>query len=84
MRGGGRPRTTGKRLDFPEPLASDFLDFRAANYSAPEMNVIREALREHIDRRLEEPDMRKRFEEARRKRRGTPNGDNIRVLPPPK
>jgi hypothetical protein len=77
----GGPRTTGKRLAFPDPLASDFLDFRGANYNAAEMEVIREALREHIDRRLDaEPELRKRFEAARRKRLGS-NGDNIRVLP---
>lgn len=77
----GRPRTTGKRLGFPEPLASDFLDFRSANYNAAEMEVIREALREHIDRRLDaEPELRKRFDAARRKRLGL-NGDKIRVLP---
>jgi hypothetical protein len=77
----GRPRTTGKRLAFPEPLASDFLDFRAANYNAAEMEVLREALRDHIDRRLDdEPELRKRFEAARRKRLGS-SGDNIRVLP---
>jgi len=79
----GRPRTTGKRLAFGEPLASDFLDFRNANYNAAEMEVIREALREHIDRRLQEPEMRKRFDEARRKRLGL-NGDKIRLLPTPK
>jgi hypothetical protein len=44
------------------------------------MEVIREALGEHIDRRLDaEPELRKRFEAARHKRRGS-NGDNIRVL----
>jgi DNA-directed RNA polymerase sigma subunit (sigma70/sigma32) len=79
----GRKVTTGSRLGLDEPLASDFLDFRAANYSAPEMEVIREALREHIDHRLQEPEMRKRFDEVRRKRLGT-NGDKIRLLPTPK
>ena len=79
----GRPRTTGKRLAFDEPLASDFLDFRAANYNAPEMEMIREALREHIDRRLEEPEIPKQFDDARRKRLGL-NGDKIRLLPIPK
>lgn len=78
-----RPRTTGSRLAFDEPLAGDFLDFRAANYRASEMEVIREALREHIDRRLREPDMKKRFDEARRRRLGS-IGDNIRLLPTPK
>ena len=81
MRGGGRPRTTGKRLNLPEPLQSDFLDFRAANYDPPEMNVVREALRELIDRRLQEPDMRERFEACRRKRLGIGAGDNVHVLP---
>lgn len=81
-RGGGRPVTTGKRLGLPEPLASDLLDFRAANYSAPEINVVAEALREHIDRRLEEPEIKKRFEDARRKRLGAISGDNVRVLTP--
>jgi hypothetical protein len=76
----GRPRTTGKRLGFDEPLASDLLDFRSANYNAAEMEVIREALREHIDRRLQEPEMKKRFDDARRKRLGI-NGDKIRLLP---
>jgi|HubBroStandDraft_2_1064218.scaffolds.fasta_scaffold416341_1 hypothetical protein len=78
----GRKRTTGSRLGFDEPLASDFLDFRLANYEAPEMNVIREALREHIDRRLQEPETRKRFEEARGRRIGAKNGSNVRVLTP--
>jgi len=76
----GRPRTTGSRLAFDEPLASDFLDFRAANYKASEMEVIREALREHIDRRLQETEMKKRFVEARRKRLGSAS-DKIRLLP---
>jgi hypothetical protein len=45
------------------------------------MEVLREALRDHIDRRLDaEPELRKRFEAARRKRLGL-NGDKIRLLP---
>jgi hypothetical protein len=75
----GRPRTTGKRLAFDEPQASDFLNFRAANYNASEMEVVREALREHMDRRLQEPEMKRRFDEARRRRIGS-NGDKIRLL----
>ena len=47
------------------------------------MEVIREALREHIDRRLREPDMKKQFDEAKRRRLGS-IGDNIRLLPTPK
>ena len=77
----GRKVTTGSRLGLDEPLAGDFLDFRAANYNAPEMEVIR--VREHIARRLQEPEMRKRFDEVRRNRLGT-NSDKIRLLPTPK
>lgn len=61
----------GARLGLDEPLASDFLDFRTANYSAAEIEVIRVALREHIDRRLKhEPELRKLFEAARTARVG--------------
>jgi hypothetical protein len=59
----------GARLKLGEPLASDFIDFRAANYNAQEIEVIREALREHIDRRLKNREMRERFERARRERK---------------
>jgi hypothetical protein len=51
-----------------EPLASDLADFRAANYRAKEIEVIREALEEHIKRRLEEPKMLERFNTARERR----------------
>ena len=54
--------------DALESLASDFIDFRAANYNAQEIEVIREALREHIDRRLKERGMKRRFDLERRKR----------------
>jgi hypothetical protein len=58
----------GSRLKLGEPLATDFIDFRAANYNAQEIEVIREALREHIDQRLKERGAKKRFDLARRKR----------------
>ena len=58
----------GARLNLLEPLASDFIDFRAANYNAQEIEVIREALREHIDRRLKERGLRERFDLARKLR----------------
>lgn len=59
----------GARLNLGEPLATDFIDFCAANYNAQEIEVIREALREHIDRRLKNREMRARFEQARRERK---------------
>lgn len=61
-------RGKGSRLKLGEPLNSDFIDFRAANYNAQEIEVIREALREHIDRRLKERATKNRFDLARRKR----------------
>jgi hypothetical protein len=63
------PDPNTKRNDFGEPLASDMLDFRAANYNAQEIDVIRRACREHIDRRLAADDeMRRLFNQAREKR----------------
>jgi hypothetical protein len=59
--------TRGFRLDLGEPLASDLAAFCAANYNAPQTEVIREALTLHIRERLKEPVIKKRFEEARRK-----------------
>ena len=61
-----------KKLNLGEPLASKVRDFRAANYNAPVMNIIREALDEHIERRLESPEMRERFDAARRRRLSQP------------
>jgi hypothetical protein len=64
-----RPRNNaGFRLDLGEPLASDLADLCAASYKGSQTEVIREALAEHIARRLEEPVMRARFNAARQKR----------------
>lgn len=49
-------------------LADDLVDFCAANYRAPEIEVIREALEAHIQERLKEPKMRERFNAARERR----------------
>lgn len=71
------PRSKGARLKLDEPLASDFLDFRAANYWAPEIEVIRVALRQHIDARLgNEPELKRLFAERgeRRHRIESPAG----------
>ncbi len=72
------------RLKLPEPLASDLLDFRAANYRAPENEVVQEALREHIDRRLKEPAMRERFDQARKARLGRNNKEPLKLVTPEK
>jgi len=57
-----------KRFTLGEPLASKLKDFCAANYDCSALKVIREALEEHINRRLESHDMRRRFTEARNRR----------------
>jgi len=78
----GRKHTTNARNAYPEPLNSDFLDFCEAHRGAPGNRIIQDALRAFIDDRLKaEPDLKKRFDEARRKRLGSIEGDNVTVLP---
>lgn len=55
-------------LKLGEPIASKISDFLAANYKGDFNELVREALDEHIERRLQEPGMRERFERERRKR----------------
>jgi hypothetical protein len=79
---GGRPRTTGSRLGLSEPLNSDLLDFREAHRGAPETRIVADALRAFIDDRLAaEPELKKRFDEARRARLGIVREGNVVVLP---
>jgi len=71
------------RKEIGGTLADDLADFCAANYRAPDIEVIREALETHIKKRLEEPKMLERFNAARDRRlrgekkplRLVPNGD---------
>jgi hypothetical protein len=49
-------------------LADDLADFCVANYRAPELEVIREALEAHIQERLKEPKILERFNAARERR----------------
>jgi hypothetical protein len=59
------------RLPLEEPLAGDFSDFCAAHYGAPEREIIRAALRSFIDKQLDaEPEMRKRYDAAKKTRLG--------------
>ena len=58
------------KLGLGEPVASTLKDFCAANYNAPALNVIREAVQEHIERRLENHELRDRYERAKRERLG--------------
>ena len=61
-----------KKLQLGEPLATKLKDFCAANYNCSALDVIREAVDEHIKRRLENPEMAERLESARKKRLGVP------------
>lgn len=62
-----------KKLQLGEPLATKLRDFCAANYNCSALEVIREALKEHIERRLENPEMAERLETARKRRVGVPD-----------
>ena len=74
-------RSKGSRLNLGEPWTSDLADFCAAHYGVAETNIIKAALDAFIGERLEkEPELRKRFEEARKKRLGA-TGANIRIMP---
>lgn len=59
------------RYKLGEPCLSLIADFSAANYNAPEVEIIREAIQEHIERRLKEPEMKRRFDAARHARQKT-------------
>ena len=76
----GNP-SKGARLGLGEPWQSMLSDFCAAHYNAPERDIIRAALDFFIQNRLEaEPEVRKRFEEARRRRQGVPDSV-VRLVP---
>src|SRR5262245_58215890 len=70
------------RWKLPEPLAYELEDFCEAHRGAPENRIIADALRAFIAERLNaEPELKKRFEAARRERLGIIEGANIAVLP---
>jgi hypothetical protein len=64
-------RSKGARSGLGEPIQGMLSDFCTAHYGASERDVIRAALDEFITQRLDlEPEMRKRFDDARKKRLG--------------
>ena len=77
-------KTTGSRYRLGEPLSTDLAAFCEANLGTLEIRVIRAALREYIDRRLaEEPELRNRYEAARKRQVGGEEGDNVVIMPRP-
>ncbi|HYL33876.1 MAG TPA: hypothetical protein VEU53_12090 [Stellaceae bacterium] len=70
------------RWKLPESLAFMLQDFSEAHRGAPDHRLIADALAAFIADRLDkEPELKKRYEEARRKRLRLVEGDNVKVLP---
>ena len=78
----GRRSTTGSRLRLGEPFQSELADFCAVNYGIDEIKVIRQAVTEHIQRKLAENEGMKRDYEARRKQRLAAERSGERRLKP--
>jgi len=65
------PRKTGARNSLGADIDGLLADYSAANYGAPATQIIRAAVKEHIQKRLEtEPELRKRFDDAKKERIG--------------
>lgn len=53
-----------KKFQLGEPLATRLRAFCGASYNCPAIDVIREAVEEHLNRRLKEPEMLERYRKA--------------------
>lgn len=74
-------QSKGSRFGLGEPWQSMLADFCSAHYNAPERDIVRTALDFFIQNRLDaEPEVKKRFEEARRRRLGVSNSV-VRIVP---
>jgi hypothetical protein len=70
------------RWKLPEALTHELEDFCDAHRGAPEHRIIADAIRAFIEDRLKaEPELKQRFDEARRRRLGILEGSNVTVLP---
>ena len=57
-----------------EPVGTDLEDFCAVHFGAPEINVVREAVRTFIDDRLaRDPELKKKFDKVQQDRSGKQN-----------
>ncbi len=69
-----------KLFELGEELRASLGDFCEAHYGAPQSRIVREALKAFIEAQLAaEPELRKRFDWAR-KTRLSKAGQNVRVL----
>ena len=75
-------KTTGARHRLGEPVSSNLAAFCEANLGTAEIKVIREAVQFYIDYRTSrEPELRDRYEAAKKRMMGATAGDNVVVLP---
>jgi hypothetical protein len=80
MRGTLVQKGKNKLVDLGEGLQASLDAFCEAHYGAPQVRVIREAVRSFITAQLDaEPELRKRYEAILAVRIGQA-GDNVRVL----
>jgi hypothetical protein len=76
----GQGKSKGKLIDLGEPLQASLDAFCEAHYGAPQVRIIREAVRAFIEAALAtEPELRKRYDAAR-ERVLEDVGGNVRVL----
>jgi hypothetical protein len=69
------------QLKLDRELVEDFTDFREGYLGAPEYRVLAEAIRYYMaDRLAAEPEVKKRYEAAREKRRGS-KGAVVKLVP---
>lgn len=78
-------RSTGARFHLGEPWDSNLADFCVAHHGATATQVLRDALDVLIMKELEENiGLARRYEEARRKRFGILESENVHLLKPGK
>ncbi|MGY8664141.1 hypothetical protein Q3C01_17480 [Bradyrhizobium sp. UFLA05-109] len=72
--GKGKPGSGSRliQMGMDAELVDDFTDFREGYFGAPEVRVLAEAIQFFIAERLKaEPEVKRRYEAAREKRRGS-------------
>ena len=75
-----RRERTGARQQLGAELDADLADLSEAFHGAPVSRLIRRAVKDFVERTLEqEPAVRRRFDIARRERLGK-KGENVRLL----